>query len=115
MTKFFVKFFLVVPVLVTFCGCDVKVGGGDSGSGGGGGGSGDVVAAADCTATGDAKTWPYRICYAYTSEVNGNRCTTGKKEFQSLQAYCASLKDDAANNNCAKDKRDAEHALNCKK
>jgi hypothetical protein len=42
-----------------------------------------------------------KVSYDYTE----NGCPTGLKEFSSVEAMCTALKDDAANNYCAKDMR----------
>lgn len=49
--------------------------------------------------------------YSYEFSVNG--CSTGKKEFTSVQAYCQGLLDDALNNNCARDLRASAYNRLC--
>ena len=50
------------------------------------------------------------MSYEYT--VNG--CETGKHEFDSKEAYCAALKDDALNHGCASSLRQETFTNNCK-
>lgn len=48
-------------------------------------------------------------------ELSENGCSTGKKEFNTLEEYCASLADDKANNSCAPNLRQQEYERQCKK
>lgn len=57
----------------------------------------------------ESKKEDKKISYQYTI----NRCDTGAKTFDSQQAYCDSLINDAANNNCAREERLREHAEKC--
>lgn len=49
--------------------------------------------------------------YSYSFEYNG--CKTGVKEFSNMTDYCNTLKDDAANNNCARNMRYDEFKQKC--
>ncbi|MGE0633782.1 MAG: hypothetical protein AB7O96_15315 [Pseudobdellovibrionaceae bacterium] len=42
---------------------------------------------------------------SYTYKYETKDCTTGKKSFSSKASYCDSLKNDAANGQCARDIR----------
>lgn len=41
----------------------------------------------------------------FTYELKGNRCTTGRHEFETHEKACSALLNDSLNNDCAKDER----------
>ena len=49
--------------------------------------------------------------YSYSHEFNG--CKTGEKTFSSKDAFCAALRDDAANNYCAREMRYEQFKQEC--
>ncbi len=46
-------------------------------------------------------------------DLTENGCATGKHEFDSKDAYCAGLKDEALNQGCASDLRQARVTADC--
>lgn len=46
-------------------------------------------------------------------QLTENGCDTGEKTFSDLESYCAALKNDAANNGCAKSLRRNVYQSNC--
>lgn len=49
----------------------------------------------------------------YSYEFTSGTCTTGKKEFTTLDQACSSLLDESFNNHCQKNKREALYNSNC--
>ena len=54
-----------------------------------------------------------RVSYEFIQSGNGTSCSTGLRTFGSRGELCFSILDDAANNNCARDKRQAYFDVNC--
>lgn len=50
---------------------------------------------------------------SYSYELEQNGCKTGSQSFDSKDAYCAGLKDDRLNKNCAYSLRKSEFEQNC--
>jgi hypothetical protein len=61
-----------------------------------------VLAASAC---GDSKKFTY--------DYNVNGCKTGEQTFDSKEAYCAGLKNDALNNGCAASMRQQTFQADC--
>ncbi len=54
--------------------------------------------------------------YEINETINGKKCTTGKREFATFEAYCKGLLDDALNKNCARETREETYeAAGCGK
>lgn len=49
----------------------------------------------------------------YSYEFTSGTCTTGKKEFTTLDQACSFLLDESFNNHCQKNKREALYNSNC--
>jgi hypothetical protein len=84
----------------------------DGGSSGGGSSPGVQDAQAKCANTPANPGFDAR--YVISETTNGTSCTTGCQIFDSPQAYCNGLENDALNNNCARDAREEDFAKNCR-
>jgi hypothetical protein len=104
------RFFVISLILMTLTACGS---GGSSGGGNQAGGTGPNSnnTTNPCeTRSSFAQNWNNYICYDYRV----NDCDTGKQEFQSIHDYCAGLKDDVLNKNCAHEQRMEDYNEACK-